>query len=124
MKRRVTNHSWRAVLVFYLVLVLVITVLDISNHIMSLAYLASQIGLITVGLAIFWIIGYKWPDLSAQRGVLLAFSIGILTIIPGVLMSLNPPQDFWESYFLVAGGMAAGSFLGFLFIKLTAKRLQ
>jgi len=44
--------------------------------------------------------------------------VGVLTIIPAVLMSLGPSRDFWSQYFLIALGMAAGSFLGFVFVRL------
>jgi hypothetical protein len=62
------------------------------------------------------------PDLTAARGVLLAFTIGVLTIIPAVLMGLGNIPGFWPQYFSIALGMSAGSFLTFLFLKLS-KRL-
>ncbi|RME51094.1 MAG: hypothetical protein D6796_01670 [Caldilineae bacterium] len=118
MNRRRPRPAWKATAVFYIVLVSVISFVDRSNHIADLTYWATQIALITVGIAIFVAVGYRFPDLSAQRGVLLAFSIGVLTIIPGVLMALDPPADFWNQYFSIGLSMAAGSFLSFLFIKL------
>ncbi len=113
------KQSWRATLIFYIVLLLVVIILDWQNHILLLAHLGTQIGLITLGIIALALIGHKFPDLTAPRGVLLAFGIGVLTIIPGVLLALNPPGDFWSQYFTIGFSMAAGSFLGFLFIKLT-----
>ena len=55
------------------------------------------------------------------QGVLLAFTVGVLTIIPAVLMSLGQSRDFWPQYFLIALGMAAGSFLGFVFVRLAGR---
>ena len=70
----------------------------------------------TGGVAIFAFIGWRAPNLKAQQGVLLAFTVGVLTIVPAVLMSLRQSPEFWQQYFLVAFGMAAGSFMGFLFV--------
>lgn len=123
MKKKRPIFAWRAVTAFYLVLIFIITLLDWVNQVLSLQYWAVQIGLTTIGIAIFVIIGYKVPDLTAQRGVLLAFSVGVLTIIPAVLMGLNISGNLWEDYFTIGLSMAAGSFLGFLFIKLTSKVL-
>jgi len=113
--------AWKATAVFYIVLVSVISLVDRSNGVTNLTYWATQVALITVGIAIFVAVGYRFPDLSAQRGVLLAFGIGVLTIIPGVLMALNPSSDFWNQYFSIGLSMAAGSFLSFLFIKLISR---
>ncbi|HEY84984.1 MAG TPA: hypothetical protein G4N96_07740 [Chloroflexi bacterium] len=118
MARKHPVVAWRATIFFYLVLVAVITILDLVNQILSPVNWAIQIILITLGVGILAVIGKKFPDLSAQRGVLLTFSIGVLTIIPAVLLSLNPPGDFWDQYFIIGLSMAAGSFLGFLFVKL------
>jgi len=121
MERKRPVLAWRATIFFYLVLLFVVTILDWMNQVFSLAHWGIQIGLITLGVVSLVLIGRKFPDLSAQRGVLLAFSIGVLTIIPAVLMALAPPGDFWDQYFTVGLSMAVGSFLGFLFIKLYAK---
>ena len=113
--------AWRAVLIFYGVLVIVITLLDYVNGIMVLSYWGIQFALISVGVLVLAFIGWKFPYLSAQRWVLLAFGVGVLTIIPGVLMGLNPPGEFWNQYFSVGLSMAAGSLLGFLFINLIGR---
>lgn len=110
--------AWRATIVFYLVLVAVITILDLLNQFFSPGSWAVQIVLITLGMGILTVISKKFPDLSAQRGVFLTFGIGVLTIIPAVLLSLTPSGDFWDQYFTIGLSMAAGSFLGFLFVKL------
>ena len=119
------NHpviAWKATIVFYLVLVAVVTILDLTNEIFSPDNWAIQIVLITLGVGILAAIGKKVPELSAQRGALLAFSIGALTIIPAVLLSLNPSADFWDQYLVIGLSMAAGSFLGFLFVKLYSRK--
>ncbi len=121
MKYSRAENAWRATGVFYVVLLLVISVLDWVNNVFFLTYWLTQAGLITLGIGIFVVIGRKYRDLSAQRGVLLAFGIGVLTIIPGVLLTMDPPREFWSQYFTVGLSMAAGSFLGFLFIKLFNK---
>jgi hypothetical protein len=36
-------------------------------------------------------------------------------------MSLGQKTEFWPQYFLIAFGMAAGSFLGFLFVRLAGR---
>ena len=113
--------AWRAITIFYLVLLGVITLLDYTNHLLQFSYWGLQVGLVTLGVLLLVGIGWRFPDLSAQRGMLLAFSIGVLTIIPAVLMSLNPPNDFWPQYFTIGLSMAAGSFLGFLFINLVSR---
>jgi len=113
--------AWRAVIAFYTVLLVVITVLDQINGVLTLAYWSMQVGLISAGIAVLVLVGLKFPHLSAQRGVLLTFAVGVLTIIPGVLMSLNPVGDFWPQYFNIGLGMAAGSFLGFVFINLVSR---
>jgi hypothetical protein len=121
MKYKSSDQSWRATIIFYLVLLFVITFLDWVNNVLTLSYWGIQVGLITVGIITFVLIGRKITDLTAHRGVLLAFSIGVLTIIPAVLLALDPPTDFWTQYFNIGLGMAAGSFLGYLFIKFTRK---
>ena len=120
-KRKRPIIAWRAVAIFYIVLLGVITFLDWVNHILTLSYWAAQVGLISVGVAVLVLVGWRFPHLSAQRGVLLTFAVGILTIIPGVLMSLNPSSQFWTQYFGIGLSMAAGSFLGFMFINLVSR---
>ena len=117
------KSSWGAFLMFYLVLVLIVTVLDWFNNLLTLAYWGAQVGLITMGVGILAIVGIWIKDLTAARGILLAFTVGILTIIPAVLMGLNISGNLWEDYFTIGLSMAAGSFLGFLFIKLTDRVL-
>ena len=114
------TSSWIAFVLFYLVVILIISVLDWFNGILTLSYWGAQVGLVTLGVGIFAVIGIWTPDLSAARGVFLTFTVGILTIIPAVLMGLGLP-DLWPRYFNIAFGMAAGSFLFFLFMKLSKK---
>ena len=113
--------AWRAVLIFYAVLLVVITVVDYVNGVLVFGYWFVQLGLISIGVATLVLVGWRFPHLSAQRGVLLTFSVSVMTIIPGVLMSLNPQGDFWPQYFNIGLSMAAGSFLGFLFINLVSR---
>ncbi len=115
------RSSWAAFVLFYLVLVIIVTLLDWANGVLTLSYWGLQVGLITIGVGIFAVFGMLTPDLSAVRGVLLAFTIGSLTIIPAVLMGLGQIPGLWPQYFYIAFGMATGSFLSFLFIKLTKK---
>jgi hypothetical protein len=115
------KSSWVAFALFYLVLLLIVTILDWFNHVLTLPYWGAQVGLITLGVAIFAIIGARMPDLSAGRGIFLTFTVGILTIIPAVLMGLGRIYGLWTQYFSVAFGMAAGSFLTFLFLKFSKK---
>ncbi len=123
MRRRQTEFSWRAFLIFFAVLLVVVTVLDWQNNILLWQPWGVQTGLIVLGMLVLAAVGFQFPDLSAPRGAFLVFSIGILTLIPAVLLSLNPPGDFWTQYFTIGLSMAAGSFLGFLFIRLMDKRL-
>ena len=113
--------SWFAFGLFYLVLLTIVSALDAINHVFTLPYWGTQMGLITLGVAVFALIGAHMPDLSAGRGVLLAFTVGILTIIPAVLMGLGRIPNLWPRYFSIAFGMAAGSFLTFLFLKFTRR---
>ncbi len=113
---RKTSVSWSAFVLFYVILLAVTGILDWANQLLTWRYAGLQISLMTVGVVIFAIIGWRAPDLNAQQGVLLAFTVGVLTIVPGVLMSLRQSPEFWQQYFLVALGMAAGSFMGFLFV--------
>lgn len=121
MKSKQARSSWVAFALFYLVLLLIITVLDWFNYVLTLPYWGMQAGLITLGVGIFAVFGAWMPDLSAGRGVFLAFTVGILTIIPAVLMGLGRIYGLWTQYFSVAFGMAAGSFLTFLFLKFSKK---
>lgn len=121
MKRRQPVIAWRAIILFYLVLLIVITILDKANHVLSLRYWLMQAGLISLGVLVLVLAGWRFPHLSAQRGVLFTFAVGILTIIPGVLMSLKPPPNFWPQYFIIGLSMAVGSLLGFLFINFISR---
>ena len=121
MKENIGRSSWSALLLFYVVLVVIVSILDAVNNVFGLAYWGMQIGLITVGVGIFAIVATRLPDLSAARGVLLAFTVGILTIIPAVLMGLGRIPGLWPQYFYIAFGMAMGSFLSFLFVRLSRK---
>jgi hypothetical protein len=121
MKENIGRSSWSALLLFYIVLVAIVSLLDTVNHVFRLSYWGMQIGLITVGVGIFALVAARMPDLSAARGVLLAFTVGILTIIPAVLMGLGRIPGLWPQYFYIAFGMAMGSFLSFLFVRLSRK---
>ena len=121
MKPKVYKSSWAAFALFYIVLLVIILTLDIFNDTLSLSYFGAQAGLISLGVAIFAAVGLHMPDLSAFHGVFLAFTVGILTIIPAVLMSLGNIPNLWPQYFFIAFGMAAGSFLTFLFMKFSKK---
>jgi hypothetical protein len=114
------KSSWVAFVLFYLVMVAIVTILDWANGLLTLPYWGLQVGLITLGVGIFAVVGIMTPELSAARGILLTFTVGILTIIPAVLMGLGIPS-LWPQYFYIAFGMAAGSFLSFLFIRFTKK---
>ena len=118
---RRNSVSWSAFALFYVILLIVTGVLDWANGLLAWRYTGVQIGLVTVGVAIFALIGWRAPNLKAQQGVLLAFTVGVLTIVPAVLMSLRQAPEFWQQYFLVALGMAAGSFMGFLFVWLIGR---
>src|SRR6185503_2286651 len=121
MKSKPGKSSWVAFLLFYIVLLLIVTILDWANHLLTLRYWGTQAILVTIGVGIFAVAGLWLPDLSAVRGVLLAFTIGVLTIIPAVLMGLGNIPGFWPQYFSIALGMSAGSFLTFLFLKFFRK---
>jgi hypothetical protein len=118
---RKPSASWSAFILFYIAMLIVITAVDWVNGLLTWRYWGAQIGLMTIGVAIFGLIGWRMPNLTAEQGVLLAFTVGVLTIIPAVLMSLGPSRDFWSQYFLIALGMAAGSFLGFVFVRLAGR---
>ncbi len=121
MAPRRPSASWSAFLLFYFVMLIIIAVLDWANDLLAWQYVSTQVGLLTVGVAIFAVIGWRIPKLKAEQGVLLAFTVGVLTIIPAILMSLGQTKGFWPQYFLIAFGMAAGSFLGFLFVRLAGR---
>ena len=121
MAPRKPSASWNAFILFYVAMLIIITVLDWANGLLTWQYWSIQIGLMSVGVAIFALIGWRMPNLTAEQGVLLAFTVGVLTIIPAVLMSLGQSRDFWPQYFLIASGMAAGSFLGFVFVQLAGR---
>ena len=110
------NISWIAFGLFYIVLIIIVTVLDAVNDVLSTSYWVTQVILITVGVGIYLSVGYWVRNLTAAQSVFLAFSVGILTIIPAVLMGLGPIPGLWPQYFYIAFGMAAGSFLTFAFI--------
>jgi hypothetical protein len=118
------NPSWVPFILFYVVLILIITVLDTLNSLLNPNYWGLQVGLVTLGVGIFAIVGYKMPNLSPTASVLLAFTVGVLTIIPSILMGLGDIPDFWPQYFSIAGGMAAGSFLTFVFLAFSERHLQ
>jgi hypothetical protein len=115
------TSSWTAFALFYVVLVVVTTLLDWVNDVFSWQYWGIQLGLLSLGVAVFAVVGFKLSELSAQRGVFLAFTVGALTIVPAVLMSLGLANPFWGHYFWIASGMAAGSFLSYLFIRFSRR---
>ena len=115
------GSSWVAFGMFYIVLIIIVTVLDSANGVFRLPYWGMQVGLISLGVGVFVLVGLFMPDLSATLGILLAFTVGILTIIPAVLMGLGKIPGLWPQYFFIAFGMAAGSFLTFLFLRFQRK---
>jgi hypothetical protein len=121
METQQKNNSWIAIGLFYVVLVLIVTALDSINGVLRWSYWGTQVALLTVGVAIFIVMGVVLPNLSAIQGVLLAFTVGILTIIPAVLMGLGSIPGIWPQYFYIAFGMASGSFLTFLFLKFAGR---
>lgn len=124
MKSQFGTSSWVALVLFYLILVLIVSVLDNFNGLLTVPYLAIQVVLLTVGVLIFMIVGYNIPNMTPIAGVLLAFTVGVLTIIPAILMGIGDIPGFWRQYFSIAGGMAAGSFLTFLFLGFSRKLSQ
>jgi hypothetical protein len=119
--RRKPSASWSAFVLFYLAMLIIVAILDWANGLLTWLYLGAQVSLLTVGVVIFAIIGWRMPRLKAEQGVLLSFTVGVLTIIPAVLMSLGQARGFWSQYFLIASGMAAGSLLGFIFVRLAGR---
>jgi hypothetical protein len=115
------SASWSAFVLFYIAMLAVIAALDWANGLLVWPYLSIQVGLMSTGVAVFAVIGWRVPELKAEQSVLLAFTVGALTIIPAILMSLGQTKGFWSQYFLIAFGMAAGSFLGFLFVRLAGR---
>ena len=113
--------SWRAILLFYATILGVIAALDVANDLLTKHHVIVQVGMVTLGVGIFALVGWRIPGIRAQHGVLLAFTVGVLTIIPAVLMGLGARSAFWPQYFLVASGMAGGSFLSFLFVRFAAR---
>jgi hypothetical protein len=107
---------------FYLLMLAVIAGLDWVNGLMRASYFLAQLGLLTLGVGIFAVVGWRMPRIRPEHSALLAFTIGVLTIVPAILMSLHQTvEGFWVQYFLIAFGMAAGSLLGFLFVKLAGR---
>ncbi len=119
MAPRRPSASWAAFVLFFLTMIVVTVVLDWVNGLLTMRYLAIQIGLIILGVGIFALVGWRIPQITAQQGVLLAFTVGALTIVPAILLGLGDFPVFWPHYFLVALGMAAGSFLALLFVRLS-----
>lgn len=113
MKTKDSQSSWIAFGLFYAILLLIVSVLDTVNHTFSFLLFMTQVGLVTVGVGVFAAVAIIAPDLSAMRSILLAFTVGILTIIPAVLMGLGQIPGLWPQYFYIAFGMAAGSLLTF-----------
>ncbi|HRV96213.1 MAG TPA: hypothetical protein P5526_28935 [Anaerolineae bacterium] len=113
MKTKDSQSSWIAFGLFYAILLLIVSVLDTVNHTFSLMFFIAQVGLITVGVGVFAAAAVIAPNLSATLSILLAFTVGILTIIPAVLMGLGRIPGLWPQYFYIAFGMAAGSLLTF-----------
>lgn len=116
-----SSISWGAFGLFYVVILVVTGVLDHVNGVLTFAHMWPQVVLITIGVLIFALVGWRAPRFTPAMGVLMTFTVGILTIVPGVLLSLGQRSDFWAGYFLVAGGMAGGSSLGLLFIWLSTR---
>lgn len=118
---RKPSASWNAFIMFFVAMLIIITALDWANGLLSWRYWVTQVALMSLGVVIFAVIGWRMPNITAEQGVLLAFTVGVLTIIPAVLMSLGQRSDFWPQYFLIALGMAAGSLLGFVFVHLAGR---
>ena len=119
-----TSVSWIAFLLFYITMLAVTAILDCANGLLTFSYAAVQVGLISGGVAIFALVGWRTPHLRPEFGAMLAFTVGIFTIIPAILMSMGKIEGFWPQYFLVAFGIAGGSLMGFLFVYLTRKISQ
>ena len=89
MAPRRPSVSWAAFVLFFLTMIVVTVVLDWANGLLAMRYLAIQIGLIILGVGVFALVGWRVPQITAQQGVLLAFTVGALTIIPAILMGLG-----------------------------------
>ena len=124
MRTKFDKSSWVAFGLFYIILVLIVTLLDTVNGVFELSYWTFQIALLTIGVTVFVFVGLRAPELTAARGVLLAFTIGILTIIPAVLMGLGRIPGLWPQYFYIAFGMAGGSFLTYLFLRFSQRLID
>lgn len=122
MKTKDSRSSWIAFGLFYAILLLIVSILDTVNDTFSLRFFITQLGLITLGVGVFALAAVLVPNLSATRSIVLAFTVGILTIIPAVLMGLGQIPGLWPQYFYIALGMAAGSLLTF-FALWYAKRI-
>ncbi|MCS7261297.1 MAG: hypothetical protein NZ765_11030, partial [Anaerolineae bacterium] len=121
---RSISASWGAFALFYVLMLALIASLDWVNGLLRPLYYLTQAGLLTVGVGIFALCGWRFPAMQAEHSALLAFTIGVLTIVPAVLMSLRlMAEGFWTQYFLIAFGMASGSLLGFLFTVLAKRHL-
>jgi len=118
---RKASVSWIAFLLFYIIMLAITGILDWANGLLTVSYAAVQVGLISGGVGIFGLVGWRAPHLRSEYGVMLAFTVGIFTIIPAILMSLGQIVGFWPQYFLVAFGIAGGGLMGFLFVHLTHK---
>jgi hypothetical protein len=116
--------SWIAFLLLFITMIVITGILDWVNGLLTPSYAGVQLGLITVGIAIFAVVGWRVPNLRAEYGAMLAFTVGIFTIVPAILMSLGKIAGFWPQYFLVAFGIAGGSLMGFAFVYLTRRISQ
>ena len=56
------KSSWVAFVLFYVVLVTIITTLDWVNNLLTLPYWGLQIGLVTLGVGIFAVVGILTPE--------------------------------------------------------------
>ena len=70
MKTQSGKTSWIAFVLFYVVLISIVSILDALNNVLTLTYWGTQVGLITLGVGVFAIVGAHLPDLSATRAVL------------------------------------------------------
>lgn len=115
------SSSWVAFLIFYAAVMAVVVIIDWSRGNLVISYWGLQALLVTVGVGIFALVGAMVKKITPEYSVLLAFTVGVLTIIPAILMGLDGQSGFWPTYFSIALGMSAGSFLGFLFVRLVRR---